>query len=94
MKTSEEFIYDSARRGPVALEELRGIFRYRDLIFQLIRKDIVARYKRSVLGVAWTMLQPLGMMVILSVVFSTLFSQVKGYPAYILSGLIVWTFFS
>lgn len=94
MKTSEEFIYDSARRGPVALEELRGIFRYRDLIFQLIRKDIVARYKRSVLGVAWTMLQPLGMMVILSVVFSTLFSQVKGYPAYILSGLIAWTFFS
>ncbi|HMU93336.1 MAG TPA: ABC transporter permease [Anaerolineales bacterium] len=94
MKTSEEFIYDSARRGPVALEELRGIFRYRDLILQLIRKDIVARYKRSVLGVAWTMLQPLGMMIILSVVFSTLFSQVKGYPAYILSGLIAWTFFS
>ena len=94
MSESEDFIYDSARRGPVALEELRGIFRYRDLIFQLIRKDIVARYKRSVLGVAWTMLQPLGMMVILSVVFSTLFSQVKGYPAYILSGLIAWTFFS
>ncbi len=94
MKESEDLIYDSARRGPVALEELRGIFRYRDLIFQLIRKDIVARYKRSVLGVAWTMIQPLGMMIILSVVFSTLFSQVKGYPAYILSGLIAWTFFS
>ncbi len=94
MKASEDLIYDSAQRGPVALEELRGIYRYRDLIFQLIRKDIVARYKRSVLGVAWTMLQPLGMMVILSVVFSTLFSQVKGYPAYILSGLIAWTFFS
>ena len=94
MKASEDFIYDSARRGPVALEELRGIFRYRDLIFQLIRKDIVARYKRSVLGVAWTMLQPLGMMIILSVVFSTLFRQVHGYPAYILSGLIAWTFFS
>jgi ABC-type polysaccharide/polyol phosphate export permease len=94
MKTSEDFIYDSAKRGPVALEELRGIFRYRDLILQLVRKDIVARYKRSVLGIAWTMLQPLGMMVILSVVFSTLFHGVKGYPAYILSGLIAWTFFS
>ncbi|MBI5965090.1 MAG: ABC transporter permease [Chloroflexi bacterium] len=94
MKTSDDPIYDSAKRGPVALEELRGIFQYRDLIFQLVRRDIVARYKRSVLGIAWTMLQPLGMMVILSLVFSTLFQSVKGYPSYILSGLIAWTFFA
>ena len=94
MKTTDDSIYDSTKRGPVALEELRGLFQYRDLIFQLVRRDIVARYKRSVLGIAWTMLQPLGMMVILSLVFSTLFQTVKGYPAYILSGLIAWTFFS
>ena len=94
MKTSETVIYDSAKRGPAALEELRGIFEYRDLIFQLVRRDVVTRYKRSVLGIAWTMLQPLGMMVILTLVFSTLFSSVRGYPTYILSGLIAWTFFS
>ncbi len=94
MKTSEDLIYDSARRGPVALEELRGIFQYRDLIYQLVRRDIVSRYKRSVLGIAWTLLQPLGMMIIISLVFSTLFQSVKGYPAYVLSGLIVWTFFA
>lgn len=87
-------IYDSARRGNSSLEELRGIFLYRDLIFQLVRRDIVARYKRSVLGIAWTMLQPLGMMAVMTVVFSQLFRQVAGYPAYILSGLIAWTFFS
>jgi ABC-type polysaccharide/polyol phosphate export permease len=92
--SSPPITYDSARRGPVALEELRGIFQYRDLIFQLVRRDIVARYKRSVLGVAWTMVQPLGMMVILTVVFSQLFHLVQGYPVYILSGLIGWTFFS
>jgi ABC-type polysaccharide/polyol phosphate export permease len=94
MKTSEDLVYDSTKRGPVALEELRGIFQYRDLIFQLVRKDIISRYKRSVLGVGWTMLQPLGMMIILSLVFSTLFHGVRGYAAYILSGLIAWTFFS
>lgn len=94
MKTSEELIYDSARRGAVALEELRGIFQYRDLIYQLVRKDIVSRYKRSVLGIAWTLLQPLAMMFILMLVFSSLFQAVKGYPAYILSGLIAWTFFA
>jgi ABC-2 type transport system permease protein len=89
-----QFTYDSSKRGHPALEELHGVFRYRDLVLQLVRRDIVARYKRSVLGVAWTMLQPLGMMIIMSVVFSTLFHGVTGYPAYILSGLIAWTFFA
>lgn len=95
MDTSEKImIYDSTKRGSSALEELRGIFQYRDLIYQLVRRDIVTRYKRSVLGIAWTMLQPLGMMIIMTLVFSSLFQTVKGYPAYLLSGLIAWTFFS
>jgi len=87
-------IYDSAKRGPVALEELRGAYQYRDLIFQLIRRDIVSRYKRSVLGIAWTMLQPLGMMLILTLVFSQLFHRIHGFSVYLLCGLIAWTFFS
>src|SRR5512142_1739917 len=88
-------IYDSLKRGPLALEELRGVLRYRDLIFQLVRRDITARYKRSVLGIAWTMLNPLGMMVVLSVVFSQVFrTTMEGYSAYVLSGLIAWNFFS
>jgi len=91
---SEEFIYDSDKRGPVSIEELRGIFQYRDLIYQLVRRDVVSRYKRSVLGIVWTLLQPLGMMFILSMVFANLFHSVKGYPAYILSGLLAWTFFA
>lgn len=87
-------MYDSAKRGSSALEEMRGILQYRDLIYQLVRRDIVTRYKRSALGIAWTMLQPLGMMIIMTVVFSNLFQSVKGYPSYILSGLVAWTFFS
>ncbi len=87
-------VYDSRRRGPLALEEFRGLLRYRDLIYQLVRRDIVSRYKRSVLGITWTMLNPLGMMIILSIVFSQLFHAVPGYPAYIFSGLVAWNFFS
>jgi ABC-type polysaccharide/polyol phosphate export permease len=86
--------YDSSRRGPLALEELHGIWKYRELILQLVRRDIVTRYKRSALGLAWTLLNPLGMMLILTIVFSQLFHTVRGYPVYILSGLIAWTFFS
>ena len=86
--------YDSLKRGPVALEELHGLIRYRDLLYQLVRRDIVSRYKRSALGIAWTMLHPLGMMIVLTVVFSQLFRSVAGYPAYVLSGLMAWNFFS
>src|SRR5512135_940669 len=87
-------VYDSLKRGSVALEELRGIIQYRDLILQLVRRDVVSRYKRSALGIAWTMLNPLGMMLILTVVFSQVFHSVAGYPAYILSGLLAWNFFT
>ena len=63
-------IYDSAQLIPHALQELKEAVRYRHLLFQLVRRDILTRYKRSFLGVAWTMLSPLGMMLILSFVFS------------------------
>jgi len=86
--------YDSSIHKIPALEEIREIKRYKYLILQLTRRDILARYKRSFLGVAWTMLNPLGMMIILSVVFSQLFSSVQSYPAYLLCGLIAWNFFA
>src|SRR5512135_2721762 len=86
--------YDSAIHKFRALEEIREVSRYKYLLLQLTRRDILARYKRSFLGVAWTMLNPLGMMIILSVVFSQLFAGVKSYPVYVLSGLVAWNFFS
>jgi len=87
-------IYDSAKQNNPALEEIRSVFHYRDLIFQLIRRDIVTRYKRSVLGILWTMLNPLGTMIILSIVFSQLFNMRGTYPAFIITSLIAWNFFS
>jgi ABC-type polysaccharide/polyol phosphate export permease len=87
-------IYDSAKRKHPAIEELIALFRYRDLVYQLVRRDLVARYKRSVLGIAWTMLNPLGTMLIMVVVFSQVFNQPEGYAAYVLAGLICWTMFS
>jgi ABC-type polysaccharide/polyol phosphate export permease len=86
--------FDSANRGSLALEELSGVFKYKELIFQLVKRDLISRYKRSALGIAWTMLNPLGTMLILTLVFSKLFQSVQGYPIYILSGLIAWNFFA
>jgi ABC-type polysaccharide/polyol phosphate export permease len=87
-------IYDSAQLIPHALQELREAFNYRHLLFQLVRRDILTRYRRSFLGVAWTMLNPLGIMLVLSFVFSAIFTTTRSYPTYILSGLMAWNFFS
>jgi len=86
-------IYDSAERKHPAIDELIALFRYRDLIYQLTRRDIVARYKRSALGIAWTMLNPLGIMIVMTVVFSNIFSRVESYPTYLLTALICFTTF-
>ena len=94
-KSSPVPIYDSDRQGSAALEEFWAILKYRFLIVQLVRRDILTRYKRSALGVAWTMLNPLGTMLILTLVFSRAFGgSQEGYAAYVLSGLIAWNFFA
>jgi len=93
-KTGTE-IYDSAIRPPPAVEELAQLWRYRELVAQLISRNIKARYKRSVLGIVWTMLNPLMMMAVLTLVFSGLFGlSVPDYSVYLLTGLLFWQFFS
>jgi len=69
-KIESQPVYDSALQVSSALEELRQLLHYRHLVFQMVRRDIVSRYKRSVLGIAWTMLKPLGTTLVLSIVFS------------------------
>jgi ABC-type polysaccharide/polyol phosphate export permease len=87
-------LYDSGLKRSKAFEEVIEAYRYRHLIFQLIRRDVLTRYKRSILGVAWTMLNPLGMMLVLTIAFSQLFGGTRAYPAYVLTGLVAWNFFS
>ena len=87
-------VYDSCKRSHPALEELKNLIKYRDLISQLIHRDLVSRYKRSILGIAWTMLNPFGTMLVLTIVFSRVFNSVRDYPVYVLSGLAIWNFFS
>jgi ABC-type polysaccharide/polyol phosphate export permease len=86
--------YDSGVKRSKAIEEIVEAYRYRHLIVQLVRRDVLTRYKRSVLGIAWTMLNPLGMMLVLTIAFSQLFGGTRAYPAYVLSGLIAWNFFA
>ncbi len=87
--------YDSGARRVPELDELRNLWTYRSLVRELIIRDIKLRYKRSVLGIAWTMIAPLFNMVALTLVFSSLLKQqIHNYPAYFMIGSLYWTYFS
>ncbi len=69
--------------------------KYKFLIRQLVSRDFKTKYKRSVLGVLWSFLNPLLMMLVQYFVFSTLFkSNIEHYPAYLLIGIVSFNFFS
>jgi ABC-type polysaccharide/polyol phosphate export permease len=87
--------YDSSRRPSPILEEVLALIKYRELIRQFISRSIKTRYKRSVLGILWTLLNPLLTMIVLTIVFSQVFRfTLENYPIYVLCGLVVWNFFS
>ncbi len=74
---------------------MRDLYRYRDLIWMLVVRDLKVRYRRSVIGFFWTMLQPLLTMLVLHAVFSALFRfDIKNFQVYALSGIMFWNFFS
>lgn len=73
--------------------------RYKFLLGQLVARDFKVKYKRSVLGVLWSVLNPLFTMIILSLVFSSIFHlenspDVVDYSAFLLIGIVLWNYFA
>src|SRR5664279_5308216 len=76
-------------------ELVREIYRYRELIWALALKELKIRYKRSVLGFMWALLNPALLMLVLTLVFSTIMRfPIPHYAIFLLSVLLPWTFFS
>jgi ABC-type polysaccharide/polyol phosphate export permease len=68
---------------------------YRYLLRNLVIRDLKARYKNSVLGILWSVLNPLFLMIVFTILFSVLANnQIRQYPIFVLVGLIPWNFFS
>lgn len=81
------------------VNSLKVFKHYSYLLSQLVSRDFKVKYKRSVLGVAWSVLNPLFTMMILDVVFSSLFAMgrygsIKDYPVYLLTGILLFNYFS
>jgi lipopolysaccharide transport system permease protein len=91
---------EKARRHPLrfALEtagRLVDLWNYRELIRNLVVRDLKVRYRNSAFGFAWSLLNPLLMMVVLTIVFSLAVeraSPVENFPAFLVTGLIPWNF--
>lgn len=81
--------------GVKVSQYIQNFLKFRPLLNELVARDIKIKYRRSVLGVLWTILNPLFMMIVLSVVFSNLFRfDIENFPVYLLSGQVIFNFFN
>lgn len=76
----------------VFLEELHGT---RNVLLQLISQQLILRYRRTILGYLWTLINPLLMMSVMAAVFSVLFkADLKTFSVFLFAGMIPWNFFN
>jgi lipopolysaccharide transport system permease protein len=89
-------VIEPTRGGSVL--RLAELWRYRELGQVLTWRDLRVRYKQTLLGASWAILQPLGMMVVATIVFGKLLglaSAIDGpYPVYVYAGMVPWTLFA
>jgi lipopolysaccharide transport system permease protein len=85
-----------AASHPSLLTRMRELWHYRELIRNLVISDLKTRYKNSVFGFFWSLLNPLGMMLVFTLIFGVLTPNVniEKYPLFLLCGLLPWNYFS
>ncbi|MBI6873582.1 ABC transporter permease [Clostridium aciditolerans] len=72
-----------------------NFLKYKNLIWKLTVKDLKVKYKRSFLGIAWSLLNPLLTMIVLTIVFQSIFRfNIANFPVYLISGQVLFNFFS
>lgn len=83
----------SSRLG---FRDLREVWKSRELLYFLTWRDVKVRYKQTAMGALWAIVQPLGMMLVLAVVFTLIGGPTNGMPFFIFlyCGLLPWTFFA
>ncbi|HEY4642741.1 MAG TPA: ABC transporter permease [Thermoanaerobaculia bacterium] len=78
------------------MNEIRALYRHRQLIAALTARDLKARYRGSLLGYFWSLANPLLLLGVYTLVFTRFFPQqvVRPYPLFLFAGILPWTFFS
>lgn len=76
-------------------QQIQNFVKYKDLLIELVKKDLKIKYKNSYLGVLWSLINPLLMMVVLTIVFSAVFrNKIENFPLYVLTGRLIYSFFA
>lgn len=74
---------------------IKNFIRYQSLLQGLVMRDMKVKYKRSILGILWTLLNPLLTMCVLTIVFSNLFRyDIENFPVYLITGQVMFSFFA
>ena len=74
---------------------IHNFLAYKELLRELVSRDIKTKYRRSVLGILWSVLNPLGMMVIMTIVFSHVFrGNIENFPVYLMCGQVIFNFYN
>lgn len=82
-------------KRPNPFERAVNVWRYRELLGNLVRKELKVKYKNSILGFLWTLLNPMLYLVVFSLVFQLILRvQIPYYAIFFLSGLLAWNFFA
>ena len=86
----------SVRRRVSITKRFTELVRYRELVVNLVKRELKARYKNSALGFFWSLLNPLCMMLVFTFVFTVMMpnSKITNFPIFFLCGFLPWQYFS
>lgn len=97
MKDQDEWLYEINAKQPLIDIDFKEIWRYRDLLYLFVRRDIISAYKQTILGPLWYLIQPLFTGIIFTLVFNNIASiSTGGAPPFLfnLAGITMWSYFA
>jgi ABC-type polysaccharide/polyol phosphate export permease len=95
MSAQAPLLIDRAAARPAFASSLLSVFSYRELVRNLVLKDLKLKFRGSVLGFLWSLVNPLAMVAVYTLAFKyILASKQPGFPFFVLQGLLAWTFFA
>ena len=95
MSNESNTIENSSSGSFIKRSRLYHHYKYKTALYNLVKRDFIVKYRRSILGIFWSVLNHLLMMIVISAVFSYLFRfDIEYYPVYYITGYILFTMFA
>ena len=96
MEKEEKWLYEITPKNSLFSIDLKELWRYRDLLFLFVKRDVVTLYKQTILGPLWYIIQPLFTSIIFTIIFNNVAGiETPGMPSFLfnLAGVTSWNYF-